>query len=343
MSRQRHNRNNNDPIVHEQQQSHAEFAAEIQSEIRHQREFEEFYHVAAALTPTPLHRDLRRLCENLLLWDSTDFPGRSTSMFITTESTAEFLSQLRSSGLIDVVMSNVANDHEDSIEVSRGSVNLVPDISVIWPVIRFVLANPDACRNWQWIYDALLSIDYYATDRDEAARLLVEYIRADSQLAQVVTKLCPHAFELTVRPLSYAEAVDVETACKWCLANFVRNASALAAISLSKMAPATPGLVDVLIDALSHDWYVSADSNDQKIRGAGMAAEALARLGPQGQKALSSLLETAMSDQYWLSANDRHLAFEAYAVLCENEPATLTLREAFDAKWKLKDKLPETR
>ncbi len=337
MSRQRRHRKDDDPIVHEPKQSHSEFAAEIQSEIRRQREFEEFYHAAAVLTPTPLHHDLRRLCENLLLGDSKDFPGRSTSMFITAESIADFLSQLRRAGLIDVVMSNVANDHEDSIEISRGCVNLVPDISVIWPVIRYVLANPGECRSWRWIYDALLSVENYATDRDEAARLLVNYIRDESSAALVVRKMCPNAFELTSRPLCNSEASHGETARTWCLANFVRNASALAAISLSKLAPATPGLVDVLIDAFSHDWYVSADKNDREIGGAGVAAEALGRLGPQGQKAIPELLETALGDQIWLSAGDRCMAFEAYAVLCQDKTAILNLREVFQVKMKLFD------
>ncbi len=337
MSQQRRQPKDKNRIVRELKQSRAEAAADIPSATRRQHEIENFFNAAVKLTPTQLHCDLRRTCENLLTADTSDFSSRSTSIFITPESISQFLRQLLCNGLIDAVMSNLANDHADAKGISRGDVNLVPDLSVIWPVIRYVLANPNECQRWGWLETAMLSAETYATDRDEAARLLADYIRSDSLPAQIVSKMCPNAIELAERQKSNAEARHVETASAWCLANFVRNSAAFAALGLSQLAPQTPGLVEVLIDGLSHDWFVSLAINDREIGGAGMAAEALARLGPQAQKALTILRETALSDQYWLSANDRRLAFEAYVVLCADESATRALFNEVEAKKKLFD------
>ncbi|HEV8713779.1 MAG TPA: TIGR02996 domain-containing protein [Candidatus Binatia bacterium] len=329
----RHNRHLEDErlLVQEQIQDYAEQVVEEQASLRRQREFEVLYNAAATSTSAQLHGVLHTFLQAQLMDDTSAYHS---------EWAAEFFDQLRGGGLVSAVLANIAKDDADGQERSRtGARNLVPDHAIVWPVLRHVLAHPDE-YHWRGLEVALKAAETYATDCDEAARLLAEYVREDSPAALSVRQLCPEALALTEVP---ADAVgrDVESARAWLLAHFVRNAPALAALSLSKLAPDTPGLAEVLIDAVGRDWEASARlSFAAGIGGAGLAAEALARLGPRGRQALPRLREAVLSDRGdWHSAADRRMAFAAYAALCEEDTAVLALLDEVAAKGCLSDAL----
>lgn len=325
----RHNRHLEDErlLVQEQIQDYAEQIAGEQANLRRQHEFEALYNAAATSTPAQLHGVLHAFLQAQLMDDTSTYHVGWA---------AEFFDQLRAGGLDSAVLSNVAKDDADGQERSRtGARNLVPNHAIVWPVMRHVLANPDE-YHWQGLEVALKSAETYATDRAEAARLLAEYIREDSAAALSVRQLCPEARALSEVPDT---TVDRDAASARLLAQFVRNAPALAALSLSKLAPDTPGLAEVLIDAVGRDWEASARlSFAAGIGGAGMAAEALARLGPRGRQVLHRLREAVLSDRWdWHSTADRRMAFEAYAALCEDDTAVLALLDEVVAKGHLSD------
>lgn len=320
--------------VQDGMQDHDEEVAEEQARLGRQREFEALYNAAARETPTELHGVLYSFLQAQLMDEAS----------VHYEDWAdEFFAQVRRSGLDGAVLANVAKDDADGQERSRtGARNLVPDSGIVWHVIRYVLANPDR-YSWKGLEVALKSAETYTTDRAEAARLLAEYVREDSQAAVTVRSLCPETATLANAPYDAAGS-NAESARAWLLAHFVQNAPALAALALSKLAPDTPGLVEVLADALGRDWEASARlSFAVSIGGAGLAAYALERVGNEARRALPQLREAVLSDRAdWHTHADRRLAFEAYAALAEDDAAVLALLEEVARKGNLSDQFLES-
>lgn len=319
--------------VQEGMRDHAEELAEEQARLGRQREFEALYNDAARATPAELHDVLYTFLQAQVMGTNSVYYARWAD---------EFFVQVRESGLDGAVLSNVAKDDAAGQERSRtGARNLVPDHWIVWHVIRYVLANPDA-YNWKGLEVALKSVETYTTDRAEAARLVAEYVRDDSPAARSVRKLCPDALSLANVPADVVSS-DMESARAWLLAQFVRNAPALAALALSKLAPDTPGLVEVLADALGRDWEASARlSFAVGIGGAGLAAEALRRLGSRARRALPQLREAVLSDRAdWHAHADRWLAFEAYTALAEDDAVLLSVLEEVAVKGNLSDQFLE--
>jgi hypothetical protein len=99
-----------------------------------------------------------------------------------------------------------------------------------------------------------------------------------------------------------------------------------AAIHLSRLAPETPGLVAILVEALHADWFCSARLCwDYDLYGAGEAAEALGHLGPLAAGAIPDLL-AAVPKLYEYNAQ---LAARAVARIAGNASALGLLQPLF--------------
>ncbi len=119
-------------------------------------------------------------------------------------------------------------------------------------------------------------------------------------------------FSLTAAALTDGNAYARKTAAKW-LPKYAHEDSAVslllialedpepevrwwAAVHLSRLAPETPGLVAVLIDALNGSWYSSVRIHwDYGLTGAGEAAEALGHLGAQARMAVPDLINAILT------------------------------------------------
>ena len=119
-------------------------------------------------------------------------------------------------------------------------------------------------------------------------------------------------FSLTAAALTDGNAYARKTAAKW-LPKYAHQDSAVslllialddpevevrwwAAVHLSRLAPDTPGLVAVLIDALNGSWYSSVRIHwDYGLTGAGEAAEALGHLGAQASMAVPDLTNAILT------------------------------------------------
>ena len=119
-------------------------------------------------------------------------------------------------------------------------------------------------------------------------------------------------FSLTAAALTDGNAYARKTAAKW-LPKYAHEDSAVellssalddpeaevrwwAAVHLSRLAPDTPGLVAVLIDALNGSWYSSVRVLwDYGLTGAGEAAEALGHLGAQASMAVPDLINAILT------------------------------------------------
>jgi hypothetical protein len=242
---------------------------------------------STAVTPPEFRPWLRRFLETQINTDRFAFSadGRtfSTEDFFLRDF---FLRDLRNGGFICAVVWNINEDDADSKERRRGAMNRLPDDSIAWPVIQYVLDNDNsglrdlACK---WVTD-------YAPDCETAVAVLTKALR----------RKCP-----------------------------------IAALQLSRLAPDTPGLVDVLAVALGYEWIASNRSSyDYRLGGAGEAALALARLGTTARPALARLRAAVLSPRDdFHAAEDRRMAFDAYAAIADDAEIQTLLDEMAAKPW----------
>lgn len=242
-------------------QTQADEAVTALQDVAHQAEIDRIYDLMAKWTPACLHGELRRFLQ-------AEAREGQLDLLIAPRIDSENLC------LVQVVMRNVSIEHASSKDQCN-SWNIISARWVIWPVIRYVLQNPRTCHRWLDI--AWLAVADYTTDREEAARLMTEYLRSDSAVTRELNELCPNALWV-LDQRSNGHLHGTEWAKLWCLANTVRNASRYASLTLSKIAPTTPGLIEALREATADDWFVSCYLQEEGISGADAARAALVHL-----------------------------------------------------------------
>jgi uncharacterized protein (TIGR02996 family) len=150
---------------------------------------------------------------------------------------SSFLGAVGHLGVLRAVMANVAGDDADAKDRRRGGGNHLPDLSVVWPVVRHVLsaAPPAGEDRWDWFRrTAAKSIGRYAPTPDEARPWLLRCLADGGEVG-------------------------------W-----------HAALQLAQIAPHTPGVLDRLLEAMGHDWMASNDRHyTDGSTGADVAAEAV--------------------------------------------------------------------
>jgi hypothetical protein len=116
-----------------------------------------------------------------------------------------------------------------------------------------------------------------------------------------------------------------------------------AALQLSRLAPDTPGVVEVLADALDHEWIAyNCQSYDNGVGGAGEAAVALRRMGIRARPALARLRAAVMSERDdWSSSTDRWLAFEAYVAIGGDDAEIGNLLDQLAARGTVREQFVE--
>jgi uncharacterized protein (TIGR02996 family) len=201
------------------------------------------------------------------------------------------------------------------------------------------------------LVDAVLhNIDQDDADSKERRRGAINWLPDDSIAWPVIRFALDqednHWWQTIARKWVTEYAPDRETAVA-VLTEAVRQGCPLAALQLSRLAPDTPGLVDILAGVLSDEWIASrAQSYDYGLGGAGEAAQALARMGARARQALPRLRDAVVSERSdWHSDTDRWEAFEAYITICfevyfaicEEEAESRALLDEWAARGSLED------
>ena len=183
----------------------------------------------------------------------------------------------------------------------------------------------------------LHNIDQDDADSKERRRGAINWL-PDRSIAWPVIRFAldqedNHGWQTIARKWVTEYAPDRETAVV-VLSEAVREGCPLAALQLSRLAPDTPGLVDVLAGALSNEWIASwARSYDYGLGGAGEAAQALARMRARARQALPRLRDAVLSERTdFHSSTDRWMAFQAYLAICEDEGEIRALLEEWAEK-----------
>lgn len=150
---------------------------------------------------------------------------------------ASFLGSVAHLGFVRGVMANVAGDDAAPGERRRGGGNHLPDLSVVWPVVRHVLSSapPAGEDRWHWFRrTAAKAISRYAPTPDEARPWLLSCLAEGGQVGF-------HA-----------------------------------ALQLVRSAPETPGLLARLLEAMEDGWVAANDRHHADgSTGADEAAEAV--------------------------------------------------------------------
>ncbi len=192
-------------------------------------------------------------------------------------------------------------------------------------------------RHFGLVGAVLHNIDQDDTDSKERRRGAMNWL-PDRSIAWPVIRFAldqedNRGWQTLARKWVTAYASDRETATA-VLTEALRQGCPLAALQLSKLAPDTPGLVDVLAGALSDEWIASwRRSYDYGLGGAGEAAQALARMGARARQALPQLRDAVLSERTdFHSETDRRMAFEAYLAICEDEAEIRALLDEWAAR-----------